>query len=252
MKRALTLLLGLSVAACAGNPLDTGEGANLKEAARINTQLGVDYLRKGEMNLSEEKLKRAISEDPKLALAHSALGILYSRRGRDDDAEQEFKEAVSLEPGNADSLNNYGSFLCAKGKTEDAEEMFLKAAKNKNNALPADAWANAGVCLRNTPKARDRAPGYLREALKLNPKHPDALAEMAQVCYDKKDYLRARAFLQRYEVVARQTPQTLLLASQNERALGDMAAARDYERRLRKEFPESAEADGLNKPAGKR
>jgi type IV pilus assembly protein PilF len=254
MMRVAVVALVLALAACTTTETSpVGQSKpDLKEAARLNTQLGIDYMRKGEFDLALEKLKKAIDQDDDLATAHSAIALVYQRKGEPKLAGKHYREALSLNSDDPGTLNNFGIFLCGQGEAEDAEEVFVRAAKNKDNRQPADAWANAGVCLRSEPKARDRAEGYLREALKLNPKHPDALAEMAQICYDKKDYLRARAFLQRYEVVSRQTPQTLLLAAQNERALGDAAAARDYERRLRKEFPESPEADGLNRPGGKR
>ena len=248
MKRALTLLLGLAIASCANSPpSDTGDGANLKEAARINTQLGLDYMRKGELVLSEEKLKRAISEDSKYALAHSALGILYSRRGRDDDAEREFKEAVSLDASNPDSLNNYGSFLCSKGKVEQAEALFVKAAKNPDYPKPELAWTNAGVCVQS--KDVDKAEQYYREALKANDKFPDALAQFAALSYQKGEYLRARAFLQRYEAVGTATPNTLWLRAKTETALGDDTTARMYQQRLKTQFPEASLADPGDKPA---
>jgi type IV pilus assembly protein PilF len=251
VKRAIVLVIGSMLAACASNPApETGPGANLDQAADLNTQLGVEYMRKGELNLAEEKLKRAIAENPRLALAHSALGILYSRRGRDAEAEDEFKEAISIDPSNSDGLNNYGSFLCSKGKVDRGEELFVKAAKNLNYAQPALAWTNAGVCVRaNDP---DKAEGYFREALKSNPNFPDALAHFASLCYQKNDYLRARAFLQRYEAAAQPTPNTLWLRAKTEAALGDDTTARMYEQRLKTQFPEAEVADpGANSAAPK-
>ena len=239
------------LAACTTTEVQTPEGQakpDLKEAARLNTQLGIDYMRKGQFDLALEKLQRALEQDDDLGIAHSAIALLYQRQGEVRLASKHYREALSLNADDATTLNNFGAFLCRQGEIDDAEEIFVRAAKAKGNPVPADAWANAGVCLRNTPKARDRAEGYLREALKLNPSHPNALAQMAQVCYDKKDYLRARAFLQRHEIASRATAQTLLLFVKTERALGDNASARAYERRLRSEFPASPEAESLSAP----
>jgi type IV pilus assembly protein PilF len=248
MRLALLFAFVTAIAACASNPTpELGKGANLREAARINTQLGVDYMRKGDLNLAEEKLKRAIAEDSSFSLAHSALGILYSRRGRDDDAEHEFREALSLDPSDSDSLNNYGSFLCSQGKIERAEEMFVKAAKNGDYSQPELAWTNAGVCVQNSEP--DKAEEYFRDALRANPNYPDALVRFASLCYQKGDYLRARAFLQRYETVALPTPNTLWLRARTEAALGDDTTARLYEERLKTQFPEAQIADPGAKPA---
>lgn len=255
MKTLASLAALLLLAACTTTevqPVGSAK-ADLKEAARLNAQLGIDYMRKGEFEAALEKLTKALDQDSDLAVAHSAIALVYQRRGEKDDAEKHFRKALRLNEDDATTLNNFGIFLCGQGEYEDAEEIFLKAAKNKDNATPADAWANAGTCVRHDPKGLDRAENYLREALKINPKHANALAQLAQLSYDRKEYLKARAFLQRYEVVARPTAETLWLAVQNERALGDMTAARSYERRLRQEFPESQQTDEMmSKPPAKK
>jgi type IV pilus assembly protein PilF len=218
-----------------------GTHSDMKEAARLNTQLGIDYMRKGQMELALEKLRRALEQDSNLAMAHSSIALVYQRRGDIEEAEEHYREALDLNSNDPGTLNNFGVFLCGQNKVEDAEKIFLKAAKNRDNPLPADAWANAGVCVRKDKELGSRAEGYFREALQIDPRHPNALVQMAQITFDKKDYLRARAFLQRYEGVAQVTPQTLLLGVRTERALGDMSAARGYERRLRTQFPEAQE-----------
>lgn len=229
-----------------------GSQPNLEEAAKLNTQLGIDYLRKGQFDQALEKLKKALQQDPDLGMAHSVIALVYQRKGETDLAGKHYRDALDENADDPDTLNNFGVFLCAQGELEDAEKSFLKAARAKDYATPEDAWANAGVCIRREPKNAERAETYFREALRINPRHPNALAQLASLTYEKKDYLRARAFLQRYQSVARDTPQTLLLGARTERALGDMQSARAYERRLRVEFPEAPETDELGKPSGKR
>jgi len=251
--RAAVLVACLALAACTTTTEQTGSGkTDLKEAARLNTQLGIDYMRKGQYEFALEKLKKALDQDPDLATAHSSIALLYQRRGETGLAEDHYREALDLNQNDPGTLNNFGIFLCGQGEIEDAEEIFLKAAQNRDNAIPADAWANAGVCVRRDPKKLDRAENYFREALQLNPRHPNALAQMAMVSYERQEYLRARAFLQRYESIAKATPQTLWIGVQTERKLGDLQTARGYERRLRSEFPEAQETYDLLKQSGKR
>jgi type IV pilus assembly protein PilF len=250
---ALVPVLVLALAGCTTTEGTVGSTKpDLKEAARLNTQMGIDYMRKGQFELALEKLKKALEQDDELGVTHSAIALVYQRKGETKLAGEHYREALDLNADDAATLNNFGIFLCGQGEAEEAEKIFVRAAKNKDNPNPADAWANAGVCLRPVAKARDRREGYLREALKLNPRHPNALAELAQISYEKKDYLRARAFLQRFEIGSRATAQTLWLAAQTERALGDGPTARGYEKRLRSEFPESPEAEELSKRSGKR
>src|SRR6185436_10347236 len=120
---------------------------DLKEAARLNTQLGIDYMRKGQFDAALEKLEKAIDQDDELGIAHSAIALVYQRKGEPKLANKHYREALSLNANDAATATNFGVFLCGQGEVEDAEEMFLRAAKNKDNTMPADAWANAGVCL---------------------------------------------------------------------------------------------------------
>ena len=245
--------LCLALAACTTTTHQGGSSkTDLKEAARLNTQLGIDYMRKGQYEFALEKLKRALDQDSDLATAHSSIALLYQRRGETKLAEDHYREALDLNKDDPGTLNNFGIFLCGQGEIGDAEKVFLKAARNRVNASAADAWANAGVCVRRDPKKLDRAENYFREALQLNPRHPNALAQMAMVSYEREEYLRARAFLQRYESVSKATPQTLWIGVQTERKLGDLQSARGYERRLTTEFPEAKETYELLKRSGKR
>ncbi|MCI0749511.1 MAG: type IV pilus biogenesis/stability protein PilW, partial [Nevskiales bacterium] len=212
------------------------------EAAQLNTQLGVDYFRKGQLDLALEKLKRALEQDPQLAMAHSSIALLYARRGEAKLAEEHYRKALNENSDDPFTLNNFGVFLCDQGEIRDAEKYFLKAANTQGYATPEAAWTNAGVCVRRDPKSTEKAEHYFREALRLNPQFPDALMQMAQVVYEQKDYLRTRAFLLRYEAVAKATSQALWIAAQTERRLGDLQSAKRYEYRLKTEFPESAEA----------
>lgn len=252
MKARLLLAAALLCAGCTTTePMAPGARPDPEEAARLNAQLGIGYLRQGNLELAREKLEQALELDSDIAVAHSTLAYIYQQKGDAKLAKKHYREALDLNSDDPKTLNNFGIFLCGQGEIEDAEELFLKAAQSKDNAIPADAWANAGVCVRRNPKKLEAAENYFREALKANPKHANALAQMAQVCHDRKDFLRARAFLQRYEAVAKSTPQTLWVGAQTERQLGDLGAARGYERRLKNEFPEAPETYDVLKKAGR-
>jgi type IV pilus assembly protein PilF len=249
--RILLAMALVAIAACTTTEVQQpGARPDFKEAATLNTQLGIDYMRAGNMDLALEKLKRAVVQDPDLAVAHSTLALVYQRKGEAELAEDEYREALNINKSDPGTLNNFGVFLCGQGKIDDAEEAFVKAAKMPANTVPADAWANAGVCVRRSPKKdiAARAEDYFRQALQFNPRHSNALAQMAQLNFAKKDNLRARAFISRYEaVVPKPAPDMLALGARNERVLGDLVAARSYERRLRTEYPDAQETYDLFK-----
>lgn len=242
MKRLLPIVLLL--AACAGDP--ALKGANLAEAARINTQLGIDYARRGELTIAQEKLERAVKEDPNYAMAHSTLAFVYGRLGQDDKAEKAYRRSLAISGNDPSLANNFGTFLCGIGKMSEAEQLFLAAAQNRVYPTPEAAWTNAGVCAKKTDAAK--AERFFRSALDANREFPEALLQMALLSHEGKDDLRARAFLQRYELKGLASAEMLWLGYQTESALGDRTAAARYAARLRTEFPESAEAASLPRP----
>ena len=50
-----------------------------REAAQINLQLGIGYLRQDNLPAAQEKLEKAIEQDPRLAMAPAALGLVFER-----------------------------------------------------------------------------------------------------------------------------------------------------------------------------
>jgi len=98
---------------------------------------------------------------------------------------------------------------------------------------------NAGVCAESQDLAL--AEEYLRRALAFDNQYPAALLEMGDVSLQRENYLQARAFLQRYGLVAQVSPSFLWLSYQVEVALGDTRAAAKFANEMRKKFPESVE-----------
>lgn len=240
------LLPVLLVAGCAtqGNPPDGKKKANPREASQINTQLGIDYLRKGDIELARSKLEKAAELDPGNAEAHGALGLLYASTGELRKAEKHYDKSLGLRPDDGNVLNNYGAMLCAQGKYDKADQQFRRAAQNPRYGTPEVALTNAGVCARKWPDEA-KAEGYFREALKLNPGFADALGQMALLSADQARYLNARGFLQRYQgLQAPMTREMLLLGIRIELALGDRDAAQRYAQTLQTEFPDSSYEGG--------
>lgn len=245
----IALLVALSAACVSTTSNDQGAIQNdskpdYAEAAKLNTQLGIDYARQGQDDLAMEKLKRALEQDSRLPAAHSTIAFLYARRGEDDQADKHYKRSLELDPKDSSTKNNYGVFLCAHQRGAEADKLFQQAAADKQYRTPEVALTNAGVCLRKKPDLAGAERDF-RAALKINPNFADALSQMAWLSYQQKDYLRARAFLQRYQQAGPPTPETLLIGALTEKALGDTVAARAYEQRLKKEFPESEESGNL-------
>lgn len=223
-----------------GSSVDRKKMANDKDAALYNMQLGIDYMRRGKLDLAKEKLTRAHQQNPQSPEVNTAIALLYEQLGETSKADQHYRDALRLKPDSAAVLNNYGVFLCRQGKPDKAEKYFLKAVRDPLYRTPEAAYTNMGVCLRQAGDSV-RAEENFRRALGSNPRFADALWQMANVAYDQENFLQARAFLQRYSEVGPEAPEVLWLALRVEKALGDESAVRKYAEQLKQDYPESVQ-----------
>jgi type IV pilus assembly protein PilF len=236
--RVSAVLLILAVMGC------TSSGgvmpSNLRNAAAINAELGLAYMEQGNEELAMDKLQLALKQDPESADAHHYIAQLYMKLGKNGEAEEHYRKALSLSPANPMLLNNYGVFLCGQKRLAEAEKKFLEAVKQPFYKAPEMAYNNAGLCALQVPDPV-KAEEYFRDALRVNPRMPDALYSMADLKFKQRDYFYSRAFLQRYLEVAPATPAILWLGVRMERGLGNEASAAKYAKQLQDEFPMSQE-----------
>lgn len=226
---------------------NVGVSRRTNDGAKVNTQLGAGYLRRGQYEQALDKLNKALSYDADYAAAHSTLAILYEQIGEVNLAETHHKRAVRVDPNNANAQNNLGAFLCKIGKYREAEEHFLSAAGNPFYQTPEQALANAGKCLLKVPDPQ-RAEKFFREALIRKPDFPDVLYALAELNLNKGEHLKARAFIQRHEALVPDSADALLLGYKIERALGAEEEAGRYAEKLKRLHPNTAQAAQLKIP----
>ncbi len=236
----LLLVSAVAIFAACSNSKTVKDQGQRREAASLNLQLGIDYFRQGNLQQAKDKIDRALEQDPRNATANATAGLLYDRLGETDKAEDFYNRAVSLEPKNSDLHNNFAVFLCRHNKHERGEKQALLATVDPLYRTPEVALLNAGLCARSAGDGK-RAEQYFRRAIALQPRFAEALLEMADVEFRAKNYLPARAFLERYMAVRTPTAAALWLAVRIERALGNRAMAGDYGRSLKSDFPTADE-----------
>jgi type IV pilus assembly protein PilF len=245
-RRALAIgVLTLAMAGCVSNSSSNNiTKPQPDRAAEINLEIGIDHLRKGNLSQAKEKIDRALDQNPRNAKGQMAAGLLYDQLGEPKKADSHFDRALSLEPRNPDIANNYATFLCRNQRFERGEKFALQAASNPLYNTPEVALLNAGNCARGDNDLK-RAEQHYRRALSVQPRFAAGLFTMAELELEQKNYLSARAFLERYLAVSRTSPSTLWLGVRIERGLGNAAAARQYAERLKNEFPSAAETRQL-------
>jgi type IV pilus assembly protein PilF len=237
------ILLGVLLSACVG-PQSSMPKAQPERASEINLELGMDYLRKGNLEQAKEKIDRALEQDSRNAKAQAAAGLLYDRLGDYRKSESHFERAISLDGKNPEIRNNFAAVLCQRGSYDRGEKMALTATTDPLYKTPEVAFLNAGTCRRAAGDLKG-AEAHFRSALERRQRFAPALYQLADLEFGQQNYLPARAFLERYMEIARVSSASLWLAYRIESKLGNAAAADGYARRLRNEFPTSNETKEL-------
>lgn len=246
-KTVLLLLAGCAlVGGCASGGQKSADGVTPSEAASgFNLQLGIAYLRQGNLALAKEKLHRALAQDPRDADVHSALALLEDRLGHAAEADNYFRTALRLAPQNPDISNNYGIYLCRNNRAKEGVERFLAVANNALYATPEMAFTNAGVCQRGAGML-DEAVVSFDKAIAIRPNYAEAAYQLADVHLTRNRPAEARVVLDRFiSSFVNVTPEMLLLGVRAARAQGDRLAEERYARRLRLDFPNSEQTRSL-------
>ena len=226
-----------------------------KEAAQYNVQLGISYMRDNNLEEAEEKLAKALAQDPDLPAAHNTYAVLKEQLGERDLADRHYRRAIELDPKDSEARTNYGAFLCRLGRSDDAQEQFERAWSNPLYSRPEAVFTTAGVCALGTGD-ESKAEDFIRRALDRNPDYLPALFEMANLTFKKEHYLQTRAYVQRYEAalteagrrnpqLPKSNPQILWLCVQAERALKNYQAAQSCALKLKNQFPDSRQTARL-------
>jgi type IV pilus assembly protein PilF len=238
-RKALSLLAAMALlSSCVTTSKPTEDAGEARKAAVTNTSLGRNYMDRGQYEVALEKLKRALAHDSTYAPAHTMLAVLYETIGDMESAEKHYQEAVKYDPDDGSVNNNYARFLCTSGKFNEAQSHFRAAFDDPFYQTPEVAYANAGICAMDDGDL-DKAEQFLRQSLEFDANFGTALLPLADISYRNGAYLRARGFMQRFEVASIQNEDSLFLGYRIESALGDDRSAQNYVQALRKDFPKS-------------
>jgi type IV pilus assembly protein PilF len=221
---------------------------DLEQASALNVQLALGYIEREQLGVAQEKLEKAIEQNPKNIDAYTSMAYLKRLIKEYDMAEDFYQQALDIKSNDPNIHNNYGGLLCQMGRYDDALDEIRKAYDSPFYETPYLAYANAGTCLLDKGDYK-QAETMLRKALRDQPSYAGALISMAEIGVKTQKYLMARAYIQRYHAVARPSAESLWLQIQAEKALGAEDHYLKYARQLLKEFPDSDQAGMLEEMA---
>lgn len=168
-----------------------------ESAATYNVQLGLAYLKEGDVARAKRKLITAIKQAPKLPDTNEAMAYFLENTGEVEQAEAYYLKAISLAPGAGATLNNYGTFLCRTKRYKAAETYFLKATRDANYLYTAGAYENAGLCM-EIMADYDKAEAYFLKALRHDPYRKQSLNELTRIAIKQNQPEKGLAYLNKY------------------------------------------------------
>jgi len=217
---------------------------DLKQAAGLNVQLALGYIERDQLGVAQEKLDKAIEQDPDNVDAYTTMAYLKRKVNEYEMAEDFYLQALDITSNDPNVHNSYGGLLCQMGRYDDALAEIKLAYENPFYETPYLAFANAGTCLLEKGEYK-QSEKMLRRALRDQPNYASALLSMADIGINTKRYLMARAYIQRYHAITRPSAESLWLQVQSEKALGAQDHYLKYARKLLNDFPDSDEAGML-------
>ena len=209
-----------------------------EEAARTRMSLGLTYLQNNNYTQAKKNLDKALAFDPHSPDVQYAMAYYYQLVGDNLRAEEYYKTAIELAPDDGDIANSYGAFKCQNGEYEKAKAYFFEAINNRLYASAAQTYENLALCAQSQGKL-DQAIGYFKNALQHQPARGKSLFLLSELYTVSEQWDLAEITLQKYQRVAKVTPDSLWLAYEIAKGKKDLEKAKGYGDMLLSLFPES-------------
>lgn len=219
---------------------------DLKQASKLNAELGLGYMREGQYQRAKFKLDKALKFDPDNPQAYHYMAELYRRLKEYDKAGEYYEKAISLAPNDTNIQNNYGIYLCDVGQYDKAYKHFRKIVADPLYPARANAYENIGLCSLREGKLKQAQTAF-ESALAIDPKMPKSLIQLAQMSFDDGNRAKSFAYYQRYVAIAQQTPESLWIGILLETERGNKDTVASYKTLLKGKYPDSEETKRLKK-----
>lgn len=249
-----SILLMILASACANNGSGSGAGSSangkdivtasdeseIHKRARLRLELALGYFEKGQTTVALDQVKQAIVIEPNFQEAFNLRGLIYMRLNDYVLAEESFNRAISLQPNAASVQHNYALMLCQQGRYADAYKQFSLAIDNPQYTDRARSLLSQGVCQIKEGN-RAAAEKSLMRAFEIDAANPATSYYLADVLYQRGDYVRAQFYIRRVNNGDYAGAESLWLGIKNERKLNNPEAVSQLGLQLRKRFPQSKE-----------
>ena len=242
LRAALPVVLVSFLAGCVSSggssPMAGDKGRS--EARQAYVQLGLGYLQQGMTEQAKVPLRKALELDRNDPDTNAALALVFQAEMEFALAEQAFRTALNGRPADARILNNYGSFLFERQRYQEASVQFQKAVADNLYPERSRIYENLGITSLELGQ-REAGRQQFEKALRLNPRQPRALLEMAEMAYQDKQYVTARDFYDRFSLLSGQNARSLLLGARLASVFDDRTPTANPGQQLQRLYPGTPE-----------
>lgn len=229
------LLTSSLLAGCSGSEPGKDKPA---AAGQTRLQLGLEYLKQGELQAARRNLQKAADAAPQDYRTQLGMALYHQRVGDSEAAGQRYQQALKLAPGNGAVLNNYGAFLCGLGQYGAAQQQFSAAIQAPDDGQVADSLENAGYCFLKAGQYDD-ARKLLTRALKTDPGKGAPLLAEAEKQFGEGKRAQSQLLLDSYQHVLPATADSLWLQIRFAALAGRQDSVQRYGKQLARSFPQS-------------
>ncbi len=244
----LVIMMALVIGACTTTgprpdqmaPDGSTPSSRNEESAKVHVDLGLAFLEVGGYETALEEANIALRAYPNYAQAYHLKGMVYIFLEQTSQAHENFRSALRFSPNDPDINNTYGWFLCSRGNVEEGLSYLTKAASNPYYRFTTRPYTNMGYCYLHADNLAQAESSFIR-ALEADSNNPQALFELANIAYDRSDYLGAKNYLLRLHQGNNMNAASVWLGLKTERKLGNRGAEESYAAQLKGRFSDSNE-----------
>jgi len=160
----IIFLFCLTCIGCAGNRATT------KKQAKAFENLGMAFVREGNLRTGLAKLLEAVKLDPENPYLHHEVAVVYRNLGEYKLALPHFNKALALKPRFPEARNNLGTLYLLLKDWDRAIECFQKTVSDVLYKTPHIGYNNLGLAYYNKG-AYQKAIDRYRHAIKLFPSY---------------------------------------------------------------------------------
>lgn len=188
MQRLAIALLFILVSGCASQA--PWEKVDLDQQAEAYTNLGMGYLKQGQVARALQDFRKALKVRSSYPEALYGTALALQQQGEFELSEQYFIKALQAKGDQAEVRNNYAAFLYNLNRYDDARKQLEKASKDIYYSDRVLVFTNLGLVSvkLNQP---DKAVGYFQQALALDADYIQPHRELLELRSKQQEWQQA-------------------------------------------------------------